>query len=141
MHIVEICNENRSLSFAEATRYHCPAPNPQNKEKPFNSTQQGVDRRQRQRCRLPPDDSCFACLFIARFWFREASAVTALTSCCRLQPQAPVRFRTDWHRSRAPAPTLWWRRPSSAPRPSGRAPCPRLLLGGPPVCLQVREVH
>lgn len=62
-----------------------------------------------------------------------------LTSCCRLQLRAPVRFRTDWHRSRAPAPTLWWRRPSSAPRPSGRAPCPRLLLGGPPVCLQVRE--
>lgn len=60
----------------------------------------------------------------------------SLTSCCRLQPPAPARCRTGWHRSRAPAPTRWWRRPSSAPRPSVLTPCPHLLLGGPPACFR-----
>lgn len=60
----------------------------------------------------------------------------SLTSCCMLQPPAPAQCRTGWHRSRAPAPTRWWRRPSSAPRPLAPAPCPRLLLGGPPACFR-----
>lgn len=93
-------------------------------------------RRSRHSSRPPSDDSLCAVLVPRGQCCHGASRT--LTSCCRLQPRAPARCRTDWHRSRAPAPTRWWRRPSSAPRPSGRAPCPRLLLGGPPVCLQVR---
>lgn len=140
-----MCRFRTSINLCSRLPFkNCPAPNP--KTKTSHSTQ----HKRGGRSPTPSGTGGTSTDITPRqqfawFWFAShcwhVDSLSALTSCCRLQPRAPVRCRTGWHRSRAPAPTRWWRRPSSAPRPSARAPCPRLLLVGPPAWLQVREVR
>ena len=122
----------------------CSTPNPKTKRGHHSKYKGDNTHRDRGGVELTlPERVCVCVLFSYDYRANKLASVrwpSSLTSCCRLQPPAPARCRTGWHRSRAPAPTRWRRRPSSGPRPSSPAPCPRLLLGGPPACFRYEEV-